>query len=63
MKKIINAIKWFINHPKFRTFIWQTLNGSLVVSISIFNEIDWQYIPIILAILNFITKFINKKLV
>lgn len=62
MKKIIEAIKWFVVHPKFKTFLWQTLNGFLVVSISILVEIDWQYIPVILAVLNYITKLINKKL-
>jgi len=62
MEKIINAIKWFVKHPKFKTFLWQTLNGFLVVSVSIIAEIDWQYIPVILAVLNYITKAINKKL-
>lgn len=62
MKKIINAIKWFIKHPKFKTFLWQTLNGFFVVAISILAELDWQYVPAIIAVLNYITKVINKKL-
>jgi hypothetical protein len=62
MKKIIEAIKWFAKHPKFKTFLWQTLNGFLVVSIAILGELEWQYIPVLLAVLNYITKAINKKL-
>ncbi len=62
IQKIINAIKWFVNHPKFKTFLWQTLNGFLVVSTVILGELDWQYIPVLLSILNFLTKMINKKL-
>lgn len=62
MTNIVNAIKWFIKHPKFKTFCWQTLNGFLVLSISILGEVEWQYIPVILAVLNYATKSINKKL-
>lgn len=62
MEKVIDGIKWFINNPKFKTFLWQTLNGFFVVAISIISDLDWQYIPVVLAVLNYITKSINKKL-
>lgn len=62
MTQILNAIKWFIKHPKFKTFLWQSLNGFFVVAIAILGEVEWQYIPVILAVLNYITKAVNKKL-
>jgi hypothetical protein len=62
MKKLITFLEGFVKHPKFKTFLWQTLNGFLVVSIAILGEVEWQYIPVILAVLNYITKAVNKKL-
>lgn len=62
MTKLLQFLKGFVKHPKFKTFLWQTLNGFLVVSIAILGEVEWQYIPVILALLNYITKAINKKL-
>lgn len=55
-------IVWFFTHPKFKTFLWQTANGFLTVAIVILGEIDWVYMPVILAVLNYTTKAINTRL-
>jgi hypothetical protein len=57
----MNYIKQFINHPKFETFLWQTLNGFFTLSVIIISDLGWQYAPIIIAILNFLTKWVNTK--
>jgi len=61
MTNIFNAIKAFIKHPKFEAFLWQTLNGFLAISVVIITDLNWQYAPLIIAILNYITKYINTR--
>jgi hypothetical protein len=56
---IFNAIKAFIKHPKFEAFLWQTLNGFLAISVVIITDLDWKYAPLIIAALNYLTKYIN----
>ena len=58
---MINTIKEFINHPKFEAFLWQTLNGFLALSVVIITDLEWQYAPLIIAVLNYATKYINTK--
>ena len=57
----MNYIKQFIKHPKLETFLWQTLNGFFILSVIIISDLGWQYAPIIIAILNFLTKWVNTK--
>jgi hypothetical protein len=54
-------IKQFLKHPKLETFLWQTLNGFFALSVVILTDLGWQYAPIIIAILNYVTKYINTK--
>ena len=61
MTNILNAIKAFIKHPEFEAFLWQTLNGFLAISVVIITDLNWQYAPLIIAILNYITKYINTR--
>ena len=54
-------MKDFLQHPKLETFLWQTVNGFLAISIVIIADLGWQFAPVLIAVLNFITKYINTK--
>lgn len=58
------AVKdFFVNlfkSKKFKTFLWQTLNGFLTLAIIQLGDVQWQYAPMIIAALNYTTKWINK---
>ena len=45
---------------RFKTFAWQTLNGFLALAIIQLGEVQWQYAPMIIAALNYTTKWVNK---
>lgn len=53
-------IKAFVTSKKFKTFLWQTLNGFLTLAIIQLGDVQWQYAPMIIAALNYVTKWINK---
>jgi len=59
MNKLKQFLLDFVKSKKFHTFLWQTLNGFLVLAISVLADLDWQYVPVLLAVLNYITKYIN----
>jgi len=61
MKNIKEKLLQFIKHPKLEAFLWQTLNGFLAISIVIISDLEWQYAPLIIAGLNFLTKWINTN--
>ena len=61
MENIKEKLLQFIKHPKFEAFLWQTLNGFFTLSIVIISDLNWQYAPLIIAGLNFLTKWINTK--
>jgi hypothetical protein len=50
----------FFASKKFKTFAWQTVNGFLTLAIIQIGDVDWQYAPILIAALNYTTKWINK---
>ncbi len=51
----------FINHSAFKRFLWNTFNGFIGVLIVYLTDIGWEYAPIVIAILNGITKELNNK--
>jgi hypothetical protein len=61
MKNIKEKFLQFIKHPKLEAFLWQTLNGFLAISIVIISDLEWQFAPIIIAGLNFLTKWVNTQ--
>ena len=62
MKKILEEVIKFFSHPKFKTFAWTTLNGLIVVTATQLSEIEWIYAPLLIALLNGVTKFINRDI-
>jgi len=60
----LTAVKDFFvklfTSKKFKTFAWQTLNGFLTLAIIQLGDVQWQYAPMIIAALNYTTKWINK---
>lgn len=55
MKQVIE----FFKHPKFEAFLWMTLNGFITVVITALGDLNWAYAPVIIALLNTLTKWIN----
>jgi hypothetical protein len=60
MEKLKQFVLDFVKSNKFKTFLWQTVNGFIVILMAGITEIDWQYVPIIYAFLNGLTKHINQ---
>jgi hypothetical protein len=56
----MNKLKKILLSNKAKAFYWTTLNGFIVVIISGLAEIDWVYAPLLIAILNGITKYLNR---
>ena len=44
-----------------KSFYWTTANGFLGVIIVGVAELDWTFAPLCIALLNGITKYINKN--
>ena len=57
----MNKVLEFLTSSSMKRFYWNTLNGFVGVLITYFSGIDWIYAPLIIAILNGITKELNKK--
>ena len=55
-----NVIK-FLKSKQAKTFYWQTFNGLVVLGIAFFAEVDWQYAAVTIALLNGVTKWINRE--
>ena len=58
IKSMENIINFFKN-PKFEAFLWMTVNGFIGVVITVLTDLSWEYAPIIIAVLNTVTKYIN----
>ena len=58
----MDKLKKIFLSNKAKTFYWTTLNGFIVVVISGLAEIDWVYAPILIALLNGVTKYINRDI-
>lgn len=59
--KVVGFIKEFVKSKKFKTFLWQTLNGFLTLLIIQLGDVQWAYAPVIISALNYVTKHINKN--
>lgn len=57
----MEKLKEFLTSKKAKTFYWQTANGALSLVIVYIADINWVYAPMILPILNLISKELNKK--
>jgi len=62
MKKVSKQIIEFLISKVAKRFYWNTLNGAIGLVIVYFTQIDWFYAPIIIGVLNGITKEINTYL-
>lgn len=58
----METLKKFLSDKRLETWLWETANALIVISISIITDMDWFYAPIVIAILNQITKWINVNL-
>jgi hypothetical protein len=56
-------IKKFLQDKRLETWLWESFNALLVISIAILADIDWYYAPIVIAVLNQITKYLNVKFI
>lgn len=55
-------IKEILTSSKMKTIYWQLGNGLVVLAIMYITDIDWVYAPIVLPLLNTLTKYINQEL-
>lgn len=62
MKKNSTQVLDFLKSKIAKRFYWNTLNGFIGLVIVYFTQIDWLYTPIIIGVLNGITKEINTYL-
>jgi len=51
----------FICDKRLETWLWETINSLLVVSVVIVQDMNWLLAPFIIALLNQLTKYINVK--
>ena len=58
--EIIKTIFW---SKKAQTFYWVTLDGFIIVSVQQLQEFNYLWIPLLVALLAGITKWINKDLI
>ena len=56
----MEKLKQILTSKKTKSFLWQTANGAIAIIITGFTDVDYIYAPIIIAMLNGITKHINK---
>ena len=61
-KKVTGIAKTILTSSQFKRFLWNTLNGAVAVGITVLGELDLAYSAVIFAVLNGITKEVNKKL-
>lgn len=57
----MKKFKTFLTSKTAKRFYWNTANGLIGLFIVFLTEVDYIYAPVIIAILNGITKEINKK--
>jgi len=63
MQKALMTIKEFLTTKRMQTFYWTTLNGFIGVIIVGVADLNWAYAPIIIAVLNGITKYVNVEVI
>lgn len=57
----MNNLKEFFTSNKAKAFYWQTANGFVGLAIIFFTDVEWQYAPIVIALLNATTEYINQN--
>lgn len=57
----MNRLKELLDRSETKTFFWQTMNGGLMLALVFSTEIDWVFAPLLIALLNGLTKHINKN--
>ena len=60
-QKINENLKKILLSNKAKAFYWTTANGFIAILAVGLAEFDWYFVPILLALLNGLTKFINQK--
>lgn len=63
MDKVMKFVIEFVKSNKFKAFIWTTVNAFIALLIAQIGDINWEYTPFITAVLNALTKWINKKFI
>ena len=61
LDKIVKVILTFLASNQFGAFMRTTINGFLSVLIVYLSWMEYSYIPFLVAILNLVTKEINKN--
>lgn len=61
MQNILQTIGTFLTSTMAKRFYWNVLSGAIGGAITYYSGIDWVYAPLIIAVLNGITKEINKN--
>ena len=51
----------FFKSSTFKRFLWNCLSGFLGVLITYLSGLEWIYAPLIIAVLNGITKELNNR--
>jgi hypothetical protein len=59
----MNKLKEFFTSKLFETFLWQTLNAFIALIVVVLGDVSWVYAPLIISVLNPITKYINLKFI
>lgn len=57
----MELLKQFLTSKQAKTFYWQTINGLVILGIAFITELEWQYAAVSIALLNGITKWINRE--
>ena len=52
-------IKKFLTSNKAKSLYWQFLNLAILFGITMIADLNWVYAPMLLPVLNSITKYIN----
>jgi hypothetical protein len=57
MDKVIE----FLKSKEAKRFYWNTLNGAIGLAIIYCSGLNWIYAPVLIALLNGISKELNKR--
>jgi len=57
----METLKQILISKQAKRFYWTTLAGFLGLSIMFLGNIDWVYAPMMIAVINGITKEINNR--
>jgi hypothetical protein len=61
MDTLIRIKDILLNNPKVRTMYWQALNVAVGIVILVVGELDARWAVLILPVLMYISKELNKK--